>query len=170
MGADHTGAVVSARKILLLLDAAASRQQTLATVQRLAESQEAEVELYDCSVQTFMPPSWTEEAGARETYLELLRERRLWDLERLALPLRRQGLAVVAVAETRTPLSDAVEQHLRDSAPDLIVKDAGPKSAPADSWHVQTERILARHERCPVVLVERPDDAENELLSRFVTA
>jgi response regulator RpfG family c-di-GMP phosphodiesterase len=57
------------------------------------------------------------------------------------------------MAEDALPRAEAIAVHLAQAMPDVIVKDCASQRADGAGWLVQTDRILRRHARCPVLLV-----------------
>jgi hypothetical protein len=149
---------------MVLLDTASPRHEAVGEAGRLAQQQSSTVELYDCGMGQCLAPGWAEDAGLYGQYLALLHERRLEDLERLARPLRSCGIAVTTVAEQHAPLAEAIIEHIAQAMPDVIVKDRASQRADSAGWQVQTDSILERHARCPVVLVGEVREGENSIL------
>lgn len=145
-----------------MVDNSALRHGVREAVLQLAAQGPVRLELYDCGITQSMPSSW---AGGSEadTYRALLYARRAAELEREALALRARGIAVVTLVEQHTPLEEAVARRIRASAPDLIVKERAGDRDDERSWHVQTDLILTRHARCPVVLVAAGLPYDNDM-------
>ena len=149
---------------MVLLDTASPRHEAIEEAARLAQQQCSTVELYDCGMGQYLAPGWAEDTALYGQYLALLHERRLEDLERLARPLRSCGIAVTTVAEEHAPLAEAIVEHIAQAMPDVIVKDSASLRADSAGWQVQTDSILKRYARCPVVLVGEAQLGENPRL------
>lgn len=150
----------AALKILVLLDIASPLQAAVTAAARLAREKPATVELYDCGPAQYLAPGWADGSVATLQYRAMLRERRLQDLERLARPLRSSGIEVTTVSEECSPLGAAIAQHIEAAAPDVIVRDRRAERCDEASWQAETDGILKRHARCPILLVgaNRADD------------
>jgi len=142
----------SARKILVLVNTAASRQLALSAAVELAQQDAANLELYDCGLPTLLPLGWAGDGDMVRQYHALMQTRRLADLEALADPLRSRGLQVSTVAEPDALLEAALVLHLLESKPDLIITEEDARHDAA-SWQSQADGIVRRHACCPVVLV-----------------
>jgi universal stress protein E len=151
------------RKILVMLDIGAPRHPAVAEAARLAAREGAELQLYHCGETQELCPGWADTAEASGVYRQLLQRRHLDDLQRLAAPLREEGLTV-SVAAVRGPATDdAIRSHLQYSAPDLIIKDAGDPARTPRDWHQRTDELLLRHALCPFLLIGAASSAVGSL-------
>jgi hypothetical protein len=143
----------SPRKLLVVLEPGVARHASLAVAEEMAHSHEdppCELVLLACGAEAELPPSWTGPALVRE-YAALMRRRREADLEDLAAPLRRAGLAVSTVDACCLEVAATLRQQLARLQPDLIVKNTRPDDLAR--WHALTDQVLLKPVLCPVLLV-----------------
>jgi universal stress protein E len=142
------------QKILVVIDPTASEQPALEKAARIAASCRGSLELYVCDVEQDIPESWV--GGSRSAeYREILRQRLLQDLGRLAGPLRARGLDVTTVCEWHAPVEEGIGHHVIRTQPGLVVKET--------HWHASMPRVtstrtdwnLIRHLPVPLLLVRR---------------
>lgn len=149
---DHAHSVI--QKILVIVDPTAREQPALDKAVRIALSCRSSLELYICDVQQDIPESWA--GGSRsEEYRELVRQRHLAELKRLAEPLAAQGLDVSTACEWHAPLEEGIGYHVVRTRPDLVVKETHWHSAMPRVTLTRTDWILIRQIPAPLLLVRR---------------
>jgi nucleotide-binding universal stress UspA family protein len=147
------------RKVLVVLEPGAARHASLAVAAEAALADggtpPGELVLLACGVEAELPPSWTGPALLRE-YAALMRRRREADLEDLAAPLRRAGLAVTVVDACCLDVAATLRQQLARIQPDLVVKDT--RADGLARWHLLTDQVLLQPLPCTVLLVPAGPD------------
>lgn len=78
-------------------------------------------------------------------------ESRRRELEKLATPLRRQGIETLCTVVTDDSLSDSINERLREAPADLVAIEAHKHSLLARWFLLQSDYDLIRH--CPVPLL-----------------
>jgi universal stress protein E len=140
------------RSILVVVDPTAREHPCVQKAARLAQASGAALELYICDAERDLPLGWS--AGDNHRALrESRRAALLSSLERLAAPLRSQGLRVVTECEWRVPLEHGIAQHVLASQPDLVVKDSHHHQQPMQGTLTRTDWILIRLIEKPLLLV-----------------
>src|SRR5262249_43410776 len=120
--AERQAAQTPVQKILVVVDLNATSHAGLEKAARIASAFGSTIELFSCDDERTLPESW---AGGTTlgAYRGLMRERHMADLEKLAGPLRRRGLNIVAESQSKAAREQAiVERAIRIEA-DLVVKD-----------------------------------------------
>ena len=142
------------QKILVIVDPTAQQHPCIEKAARIAASCGATLELFVCDVEPELPDNW---AGGNKTaeYRDLLRRRRLEELQRLATPLRQQGLSVTTASEWHAPLEEGIGQHAIRARADLVVKDTHRHAATPRVTLTQTDWNLIRQMAAPI-LMARP--------------
>jgi universal stress protein E len=149
---DHIYDVI--QKIMVVIDPTRSEQPALEKAARIATSYGSHLELYICDVEQDIPESWI--GGSRsEEYREILRRRLLEDLERLAEPLRAQGLEVRTACEWHAPHEQGIGHHAIRTQPDLVVKETHWHAAMPRVTLTRTDWNLIRQVPAPLLLVRR---------------
>jgi universal stress protein E len=132
-------------RILVVVDPAAAVHPCIEKAARIALHTGAELELYTCDTEQDGPRV----ALGREARIELHHE----SLERMAQPLRAQGLAVRVRSEWSAPLERGVGYHVIRTRPDLVVKDTHLHTL-ARAPVTMTDWILMRQLPTPLLLVK----------------
>lgn len=147
--ADWNHAKCVFKRILVVVDPTAYTHPVLEKAARLAANCGSSLELYICDEGQSPPESWAGESRKGE-YRELMRKRHLQDLERLASPLRAQGLAVTTASEWHAPLHEGIGHHVIRTMPDLVIKETHPHGAMPSTFS-RTDWLLIR--QLPVALL-----------------
>lgn len=121
-------------RILVVLDPTASTHACIEKAARLARSFGSVLELYVCDAE-LDPPQ----------HLALL--------ERLAAPLRAQGLLVETCAEKHFPLEEGIGHHIIRSHPDLVIKDSHRHALTTRAGVSHTDWSLLSQAAVPLLLV-----------------
>ncbi len=114
------------QKILVVVDPTAHEQAALAKAVLLAELCRGSLELYVCDVEQKIPESWTGASRAGE-YRELMRQRLVGELRRLAEPLKARGLNVSTYCEWQAQQEQqeqGIGYHVIRTLPDLVVMES----------------------------------------------
>lgn len=144
------------RKIMVVVDPTAHAQPALRKALRIAAGCRSSLELYVCDTQQNIPESWAGGARADE-YREMMRRRLLEELNRLAEPIKAQGLQVNTVCEWHALLEQGIGHHVIRSRPDLVVKDTHRHEVMAHAMLVRTDWTLIRQVPAPLLLVRDQD-------------
>jgi universal stress protein E len=153
------------RKILVAIKEPQARvQAALQKAAQLARKSGAALELFhDLDMPLFADTSGAEPGGFRNEAREL-RARALEQLERLAKPLRKQGLKVMTTAVWDYPAYEAIVRRAAVTRADLIVAECRPGKHPAPFLLRLTDWELLRYSPIPVLLVKTPGVYRNPVI------
>lgn len=140
-------------KILVIVNPAAYRHPCVEKAARIAAHAGGAIELFACEVESNLPNSWVSGDKSLQAYKQLLRKRRLDDVEQMAESVRVDGLQVSVTAEWHTMSEPGILQHVVKSKPDLIIKDASLRGTLTRSTGQRTAWILTHQIATPVLLV-----------------
>lgn len=145
------------RKILVAIkEPQAKAQNALGKAAQLARKSGAALELFhDLDVPLFVDTSGMDPGGFRNEAREL-RARALERLEKLAKPLRKQGLKVTITAVWDFPAYEAIVRRATATGADLIVAECRPGKHAAPFLMKLTDWELLRYSPVPVLLVKTP--------------
>jgi universal stress protein E len=144
------------RRILVVVDPTAHEQPALQKALRIATRCRSSLELFICDVQQEIPDSWA--GGARfDEYREMTRNRLLSELNRLAEPIKAQGLRVSTVCEWHALLEQGIGHHVIRSQPDLVMKDTHRHMAAHEGILGRTDWTLIRQVPAALLLVRGKD-------------
>lgn len=143
------------RRILVAVkDPHARLQPAAAKAAQLARANGARLELFhDLDVPLFVDTSGTDPQGFKNVAREL-RSRALENLERVAAPLRKQGIRVTVSAEWDFPAYESIVRRATSSDADLIVAECRPGKRFAPWLLRLTDWELLRYSPIPVLLVK----------------
>ena len=119
---------------------------------RIAFGCGAAIELYLAEGRQRIPDSW---AGGTTTlqYHELMAERRLEELNRLADPLRKAGIQVTCHSTWQSRQTETLSRHALRMAPDLVIVELpGPTLAPRTRV-IRYDWTLMREIAAPLLMV-----------------
>ena len=117
----------------------------------LAGKQEVGLELFVCFSEALgQGDFYTDARGLEKVRLQMVKQRRE-HLEKIAEPLRDQGLDVSVSVVWDSPLDDGIVRHVLRTAPSMVVKET--------HYHAKIARVLFSHSdwglirKCPVPLL-----------------
>jgi universal stress protein E len=141
-------------RILVVVDPTAQAQPAVEKAARLARSSGAVLELFACD----FDPALDVRAFADTQRLRTLREAFVAELDRflagLARDLRAAGLKVETHVRWDNPLHRGILRRVRETSPDLVVKDTHYHSALRRTLLTNTDWSLIRSCRAPLLLVK----------------
>ena len=141
-------------RILAVLDPTTEAQPALAKAVQLAGASGAELELFVCDFE----PALANPRFLKSERLRVLREEfiatRKQMLERHAIELRKQGLAVTTEVRWDTPVHRGIVARVRECAPDLVVKDTHYHGAIRRTVLTNTDWNLIRSCPAPLLLAK----------------
>jgi len=137
------------RNILVIVDPTAQQHPAVEKAALLAQKLDARLELFICDTKAAREMRFAEHAGSRagEPFVVDLKS----ILEKLARPLREQGLDVATEVECADPLHVGLIDRARRTTADLIVKDTHHHSLAQRTFITNTDWQLIR--ACPVLLL-----------------
>jgi len=149
--------MASFSRILCVIDPTAKEQPALARASWLAEHTGAALDLLICYYNEYLSGErFFDSKSLQKTRKETL-ELQKQSLEKLAKPLRSDGLDVTTNAVWGHPLHDCIVQHASDLKSDIVLKDTHHHSVLARSIFSNTDWNLVRN--CPVPLwLVKPGD------------
>lgn len=137
------------RNILAIVDPTAEQHAAVEKAALLAQKLGARLELYACDTKASREVRIAAHARARSTEPLVIDLKSI--LEKLAKPLREQGLDVTTEVECADPLHVALIDRARRTTADLIVKDTHHHSLAKRTFITNTDWQLIR--ACPVSLL-----------------
>jgi universal stress protein E len=141
-------------RILAVLDPTMDAQPALAKAARLADGSGASLELFVCDFE----PALADPRFFKSDRLRVLREEflagRRQMLDRHAVELRSRGLTVTTEVRWDTPVHRGIVARVRESAPDLVVKDTHYHSVIRRTLLTNTDWQLIRDCPAPLLLVK----------------
>ena len=141
-------------RIVVVLDPTAESQPTLAKAARLAAASTASLELFVCDYE----PALANPRFFASDRLRVLREeflaRHKAMLEQHAAPLRARGLIVTTEVRWDAAVYQGVVARVRESAPDLVVKDTHYHGLIRRTVLTNTDWSLIRSCPAPLLLVK----------------
>lgn len=143
-----------AKSILVVVDPTRSQEELAAKVMRLADAS-AQIELFVCDDENSAGDR-VDRFGDFQAARETLRQERLTTLDVLARPLRAAGHAVSTRATWFEPLHEGIVRRVRESKPDLVIKEARRHVPVARSIYIHTDHHLVAGCPAPLLLV-RPE-------------
>jgi universal stress protein E len=141
-------------RILVVIDPTAQTQPAASKAARLARSSGAVLELFACDFDPALADRvFTHAARLSDLRAEFVaRLGRL--LEQLAADFRAEGLCVETRACWDNPLHRGIVRHVRETSPDLVVKDTHFHSALRRTLVTNTDWSLIRSCPAPLLLVK----------------
>ncbi len=108
------------KRILIVIDPELIDHPCIDRGAELAHRMDAALDLYTCDVDAGVPQSWVGAMSAFQ-YGSMVREQRLRLLERLAEPLRSQGLSVSTHSDWHPSLEDGILRHIVATKPWMVL-------------------------------------------------
>jgi universal stress protein E len=150
-------------RILCVIDPTSEQQHALARASWLARCNHAELELLICYYNEYLSGDrFFDSRSLKKARAEVIADQQR-RLEKLAAPLRKDGLTVNASAVWDHPLHDGIVRHAEACGADLVVKDTHYHSAAARVLLSNTDWQLIRNCAAPLWLVKPRDFAEQPL-------
>jgi len=144
--------------ILVVIDPTTKEQPALGRAAWLAGKLGLALELFICDYDQYLAGERFFDSKALEKARAGLLERHVKRLEKLADPLREQGLSVSVDATWDHPLHEGILRKIDQSKPHLVIKDTHFHSAIRRSVFSNTDWNIIRECRAPLWLVKPHDD------------
>lgn len=150
--------MVNKKPILVVIDPTAREQPALARAAWLATRLGLALELFICDYDQYLAGERFFDSKALEKARAELLERHRKRLEKLAAPLREQGLEVSVDTEWDHPLHEGILRKIEQTKPHLVVKDTHYHVAIRRSLFSNTDWNIIRECVPPLWLVKPHDD------------
>jgi universal stress protein E len=144
--------------ILVVIDPTTKEQPALARAAWIAPKLGLELELFICEYDQYLAGERFFDSAALEKARSGLLQRHLKRLEKLAAPLRDQGLEVTVDAVWDHPLHEGILRKIERANPKLVLKDTHFHSAIRRSLFSNTDWHVIRDCKSPLWLVKPHQD------------
>ncbi|MBT8098703.1 MAG: universal stress protein [Gammaproteobacteria bacterium] len=145
------------KKILSIVDPTVKEQPALHRAAWLAKRTGAALELFVCYYNEYLSGDRLFDAPSLEKARKEVIENQRQHLEKLAEPLRSDGIKVSTAAAWDHPLYEGIVRHVGDSGCDIVFKDTHHHSAVARALLSNTDWNLIRTCPAPLWLVKPTD-------------
>lgn len=146
--------------ILAIVDPTAQEQPAVARAAWLAQKLGCNLELFICEYDQYLAGERFFDTKALEKARSGLLSRHLARLEKLAGPLRAEGIKVACTTAWDHPLHEGILRKIETAKPKLVVKDTHYHSAIRRSVFSNTDWQVIRDCKTPLWLVKPSDRAE----------
>ena len=137
-------------KILVVIDPTCHEQPALERARWLARHNNAGLELLICYYNEYLSGDRLFDSPSLEKARREVVENQQEHLEKMAEPIRAEGVEVTTTAVWDHPLHEGIVRHVLSSQPDLVVKDTHHHSAVSRALLTNTDWNLIR--TCPTPL------------------
>ena len=145
--------------ILVIIDPTADDSPALDRARWYAARAEASIELFICEYDQYLAGERFFDTKSLQRAREDLLDRRRASLEKLAKPLRADGIDVTVDVRWDHPLHEGLVRKIKDASPDLVFKDTHYHIALRRSIFSNTDWHLIRDCPVPLWLVKPHDNA-----------